>query len=85
MECSTYLLGELYCNATFDVQCWNFTLAGTTARGACPENHQFSILFDDPEGKEIHLTEHYLMRHEDFVLIKKIHTVSNQSKKYTDF
>nr|XP_034311004.1 corticotropin-releasing factor receptor 1-like [Crassostrea gigas]XP_034311005.1 corticotropin-releasing factor receptor 1-like [Crassostrea gigas] len=42
--------GELYCNATFDVQCWNFTLAGTTARGACPENHQFSILFDDPEG-----------------------------------
>ncbi|XP_034311006.2 gastric inhibitory polypeptide receptor [Magallana gigas] len=42
--------GELYCNATFDVQCWNYTLAGTTARGACPENHQFSIFFDDPEG-----------------------------------
>uniref|UniRef100_K1PDT0 G-protein coupled receptors family 2 profile 1 domain-containing protein n=1 Tax=Magallana gigas TaxID=29159 RepID=K1PDT0_MAGGI len=50
MECSTYLLGELYCNATFDVQCWNFTLAGTTARGACPENHEFSIFFNDPEG-----------------------------------
>lgn len=43
--------GELYCNATYDgVQCWNYTLAGTIAFGACPENHPFYEIFDDPEG-----------------------------------
>lgn len=43
--------GELYCNATFDgVQCWNYTLAGTTAFGACPESHPFYYMFNDPKG-----------------------------------
>ncbi|XP_061185674.1 calcitonin receptor-like [Saccostrea echinata] len=43
--------GRLYCNATYDgVQCWNYTLAGTTAFGACPENHPASIIFDNPSG-----------------------------------
>lgn len=43
--------GKLYCNATFDgVQCWNYTLAGSTAIGACPESHPYHHYFDNPEG-----------------------------------
>ncbi|XP_056008301.1 calcitonin gene-related peptide type 1 receptor-like isoform X2 [Ostrea edulis] len=43
--------GRLYCNATYDgVQCWNHTLAGTTAIGACPEGHPASAFFDNPTG-----------------------------------
>lgn len=47
-------VGRLYCNATYDgVQCWNHTLAGTTAIGACPEGHPASAFFDNPTGKFI--------------------------------
>lgn len=43
--------GRLYCNATFDgVQCWNYTVAGALTIGACPPNHPYSILFDNPAG-----------------------------------
>lgn len=63
-------LGELYCNATFDgVQCWNYTLAGTTAFGACPESHPFYYMFNDPKGEQNRLIEHYLKVYEVFVLI----------------
>ncbi|XP_048751910.2 corticotropin-releasing factor receptor 2-like isoform X2 [Ostrea edulis] len=43
--------GLVYCNATFDdLQCWNYTLAGTTAFGACPKEHKYSYLFTNPKG-----------------------------------
>lgn len=53
-------LSKLYCNATFDgARCWNHTLAGNTAIGACPESHPYYYLFNNPKGEQKGFKENY--------------------------